>query len=185
MSLDDAQGRAACGSAQDPSYDAKRPRCALETKRYTRWDDTLTGFGVREAAVLTLNRSYVYDGCRLGLDSLIVIHPVLEEAKALLAHAGESVRGMLAMLEGTEAPHIEPGEQYFAPYPCGYYARCARDIAAPEHSVEEPPRLSAERRTSRLDHRVSPASQPAHAAPMTRVRNPQRVVVLALEPHVR
>ena len=104
------------------------------------------GLDVREAAVLTLNRNYVYDGLRLDLDSLFVMHPVLDEAEVHLGRVGERVRDMLAMLAGTEAPRIAPGEHCFAPYPCGYYTHCTRDVVAPEHEVEELPWLSAERR---------------------------------------
>ena len=42
------------------------------------------GLDVREAAVLTLDRDYVYDGARLDIDSLFRLHPVFDEASALL-----------------------------------------------------------------------------------------------------
>ena len=42
------------------------------------------GVDVREAAVLTLNRGYVYDGAQLDVDALFKLHSVLDEASALL-----------------------------------------------------------------------------------------------------
>ena len=42
------------------------------------------GLDVREAAVLTLNRDYVYDGVRLDVNALFKLRPVLNEATALL-----------------------------------------------------------------------------------------------------
>ena len=40
---------------------------------------------MRDAAVLTLNRDYVFDGMRLDLDALFTPHPVFDEASALRA----------------------------------------------------------------------------------------------------
>ena len=104
------------------------------------------GLDVREAAVLTLNRDYVYDGVRLDVDALFVAHPVFNEARALVDRVGVEVREMQAMLARAAAPVIVPGDHCFAPYPCGYYAHCTRDVIAPEHGIEELPRLTAKRR---------------------------------------
>ena len=52
------------------------------------------GLDVREAAVLTLDRSYVYDGVRLDLDALFTMHPLFDEVVALLDAVGGQVRTM-------------------------------------------------------------------------------------------
>ena len=104
------------------------------------------GLDVCEAAVLTLDRDYVYDGSRLDIDSLFRLHPVFDEASALLDTVGGQVREMLAMLAESVAPDIAPGEHCFTPYPCPYYAHCIRGHVSPEHGIDELPWLAAERR---------------------------------------
>ncbi len=105
------------------------------------------GLDVREAGVLTLDRSYVYDGERLDLDKLFRLHPVYDAATALLDSIGAQVRAMQAMLEEPGAPDIQPGDHCFAPYPCPYHAHCTRDHEVPEHGFDELPRLWPGRRT--------------------------------------
>ena len=84
---------------------------------------------VREAEVLTLNRDYVYDGVRLNVDARFKLHPVFDEATALLAGIGREAQKMRAMLTQSEAPAIAPGDHCFTPYNCPYYAHCTRDMA--------------------------------------------------------
>ena len=105
------------------------------------------GFDVREAAVLTLNPAYVYDGVRLDVDALFKLHPVLDKANALQERVGEEAAAMQAMLAESEAPNIAPGEHCFKPYPCPYYAHCTRNVVWPEHGIGELYRLRDRRRT--------------------------------------
>ena len=74
------------------------------------------GLDVREAAVLTLDRSYVYDGVRLDLDALFTMHPLLDEAGVHLDAVGEQVPMMQGMLAEPRAPDIVPGGHCFIPY---------------------------------------------------------------------
>ena len=104
------------------------------------------GLDVREAAVLTLDRSYVYDGMRLDLDALFTMYPLLDEAAAHLDTVGVQVRTMQRMLREPAAPDIEPGSHCFTPYPCPYHEHCTRDRIDPEHGIDELPRLTASRR---------------------------------------
>ena len=101
-----------------------------------------TGLDVREAGVLTLDRSYVYDGKRLDLGALFRLHPVYDEASARLDTVRSQVQEMQAMLAGSAAPDIAPGDHCFAPYACPYYSHCTRDQAVPDHGLDELPRLS-------------------------------------------
>ena len=137
------------------------------------------GLDVREASVLTLNRNYVYDGRRLDLDSLFVMHPVLNEAESHLGRVGEHVRDMLAMLSGTEAPRIAPGEHCFAPYPCGYYAHCTRDVVAPDHGVEELPWLNTARRAQLEAEGIREVRDIAPEFPLTALQRTVRSAVLS------
>lgn len=104
------------------------------------------GLDVREAGVLTLNRGYVYDGVRLDVDALFQLHPVLDEASALLDGIGVQVREMRALLGRDEAPAIAPGRHCFEPHPCPYYGHCTRDVPRSAHSITELPWLGAPRR---------------------------------------
>ncbi len=99
------------------------------------------GLDVRDAAVLTLNKGYVYDGVRLDVDALFKLRPVFEEATALLEGIGGEAREMQAMLSQSEAPAIAPGSHCFTPYGCPYYAHCTRDMIQPDHGIGELPRL--------------------------------------------
>ena len=106
------------------------------------------GIDVHEAGVLTLNREYVYDGVRLDLDALFKLHPVLDEATALLEAIGPQVHEMQEMLAHAAAPGIAPSSHCFAPYACQYYEHCTRNLAKPEHGIDELPRLTEERRSA-------------------------------------
>lgn len=108
------------------------------------------GLDVREAGVLTLNRNYVYDGGRLDLDALFRLHPVTDEATARLDAVGGQVRDQQAMLAGSAAPDIAPGDHCFVPYACPYHAHCTRHQPAADHGLDELPRLAPGLR-ARLD----------------------------------
>ena len=106
------------------------------------------GMDVRDAAVLTLDSSYVYDGVRLDLDALFRLHPMFLEAVSRLEPVGERVQEMLRMLAGSAAPDIAPDSHCFEPYPCPYYAHCTRDRIVPDHGIDELPRLTPSSRAS-------------------------------------
>lgn len=106
------------------------------------------GLDVREAGVLTLDRGYVYDGVRLDLDALFRLHPVFDQASALLDEVGAQARAMQATLARPAAPEITPGDHCFHPYACPYHAHCARGRVRPEHGIDELPRLTAEGRAA-------------------------------------
>ena len=104
------------------------------------------GVDVRDAGVMTLNREYVYDGVRLDLHALFDLHPVFDEACALLDTVTAQVREMQTMLAQPAAPDIAPGDHCFIPYECPFHAHCTRDHVAPDHDIGELPRLTARRR---------------------------------------
>ena len=97
------------------------------------------GLDVRDAAVLTLDRDYVYDGVTLDLDALFKLHPVFDEALELLDSVAAQVPELRGMLTRFAAPDIAPGDHCFEPYQCPYYSHCTRDAVLPDHGIDELP----------------------------------------------
>lgn len=89
-----------------------------------------SGLDMREADVITLDRSYVFDGVHLDLDALFKSHPVMNRAQTLQARVEKDVVEMLQMLEQSTAPDIAPGPHCFEPYDCPYYSHCTRHIVS-------------------------------------------------------
>ena len=106
-----------------------------------------SGLDVRDAAVMTLDRSYVYDGKKLDLDRLFQLHPVLEQCEKLIDTVGEDARKMQSLISESSPPDIEIGDHCFDPYECPYFAHCSRDVIWPEHGINELPSLHPNRRT--------------------------------------
>ena len=135
------------------------------------------GLDVRDAGVLTLNRDYVYDGARLDVDALFTLHPVLDEASALLDGIGARAREMRAVLARAEAPAILPGRHCFEPYPCAYYGHCTRDIPRPEHGIAELPWLSVPRRAQLEEAGIDEIKDIPEDFPLSRLQKVVRKVV--------
>ena len=110
------------------------------------WLLRAAGLDVRDAAVMTLDRSYVYDGKRLDLDALFQLHGVFEKATSMGDTVAQQARDMQTLIASDVAPDIAPGDHCFKPYDCPYYAHCTRDLATLEHGVHELPGLRTRRR---------------------------------------
>ena len=131
------------------------------------------GLDVREAAVLTLNRNYVYDGVQLDLDALFTMHPLLDKAAAQLDAVGARAGAMQRMLAGSRPPEIVPGGHCFTPYTCPYHGHCTRHLVAPEHGIDELPRLTAWRRAQLEAADIEEIRNIPREFPLTRL---QRIV---------
>ena len=131
------------------------------------------GLDVRDAAVLTLNRDYVFDGVRLDLEALFTPHPVFEAADALRDDIGAQARDLRAMLARPAAPDIAPGGHCFTPNACPYHAHCSRDANPPEHGIGELPRLGARCRVELEEARIEEVRDIPADFPLTA---PQRIV---------
>ena len=86
------------------------------------------GLDVRDVAVMTLDRSYVYDGKNLDLDRLFQLHPVLEQYEQLIDTVGADARKIQSLISDSTPPDIEIGDHCFEPYECPYFEYCSRNI---------------------------------------------------------
>jgi hypothetical protein len=145
----------------------------------------LRGLGVNvvRAGVLTLTRDYVYDGERLDLDRLFVFHDLTELAEGMLADIDRGISEMHAMLAGTR-PDIPPGPHCFAPYECGYYAHCTRDLTFPEYPLTDLPGFYSRRREELEAGGVSDVREVPEDVPLSALQAIARQCVIAGEDRV-
>ena len=156
----------------------------VENKPVLDWDVALQlwvlrgrGVDVREAGVLALNGSYVYDGVRLDVDALFKLHTVFDKAVALQEQVGEEVAAMQAMLARSEAPNIAPGDHCFKPYPCPYYAHCTRNVVWPRHGVGELHQLRQPRRAELRAAAIEEVEDVPEDFPLNRLQRTIRTAV--------
>lgn len=112
------------------------------------WVARQAGFEVRDAGLLVLNGSYLYDGVRLDPGELFRYHSRIEKAEELLPEIAGAVRAMRAAMSAEEAPVIAPGAHCRVPFPCPYFAHCTRDIPSPVHGIGELPKLTPKQRAA-------------------------------------
>ena len=77
-----------------------------------------TGLDVREAVVMTLDRSYVYDGKKLDLEKLFKFQDVLEQCESILDSVNRHARMMQTLIDTEVPPNIQTGNHCFHPYDC-------------------------------------------------------------------
>ena len=135
------------------------------------------GLDVRDAAVMTLDRTYVYDGKRLDLDALFKLHDVFEQAGAFYDTVGGQAREMQALIADATPPDIAPGDHCFTPYECPYYAHCTRDRVSPDHGIGELPWLRADRRQQLEDAGIKEVRDIPEEFPLTRLQQVVRQAV--------
>ena len=131
------------------------------------------GLDVRDAAVMTLDRSYVYDGKKLDLDRLFQLHPVMEQCEKLIDTVGEDARKMQSLISESSPPDIEIGDHCFEPYECPYFAHCSCDVIWPEHGINELPSLHTNRRVELEEAGIEEIQDIPDDFPLT---NLQRIV---------
>ena len=101
------------------------------------------GIAVDRAGVGHINRDYVYPGGSYRADELFAIADVTDEAREYAKRVPEELAAMRAALAGDAAPEIDIGRHCKNPYECDFITYCRRD--EPEWSIDEIPRLSADR----------------------------------------
>lgn len=98
------------------------------------------GLTVRQASIVHLDTSYVYEGGEHDLARLFAIEDVTTEARAFMPEVPRLLESFRTMLEGPE-PELRVGKQCTTPYECDFSARCHAFLPA-EHPISNLPRLS-------------------------------------------
>lgn len=142
------------------------------------------GLDVRDAAVMTLDRTYVYDGQQLDLDRLFMFHPVLDQCEALLDEVNNDAQEMLLLIANSTPPDIEIGEHCFTPYECPYYGHCTENVVFPDHGVEELPRLSRTQRSELEEAEINEIRDIPAKFPLRSLQSVVRQAVVQQEPIV-
>ena len=137
-----------------------------------------TGLDVHEVAVMTLDRTYVYDGKKLDLNGLFKLHDVLAQCEEFLAMIGEEAHEMQALISESEPPNIQTGDHCFAPYECPYYEHCTRDDVHPDYGIDELPSLNHERRAQLIEAGIEEIRDIPKEFPLS---NLQRIVRRAVK----
>jgi len=104
----------------------------------------LSGCGLQvEAAVMHVNRDYVYAGGALDVARLFTIVDVTAEIRELEAALPRLLADMRAALAGEAPPAIAPGPQCERPWVCEFYDRCNSPL--PDDHVAHLPGLHGRR----------------------------------------
>lgn len=142
------------------------------------------GLDVREAFVMTLDRSYVYDGKKLELEKLFKLHDVLEQCVDLLDCVSGKASEMQALVVSEKPPNIQTGDHCFTPYDCPYYEHCSRDDVYPDHSIDELPLLRSARRAQLNEAGIEEIRDIPDDFPLTNLQRIVHTTVLQQEPVV-
>lgn len=133
---------------------------------------------MREGGVLTLDKSYVFDGTTLDLDALFKLHDVLEEAEEMLETIQELASEMQSVVATDIPPEINPGDHCKTPYPCSYLDHCSNNIQLPDHGVDELFRLTARRRQELADENIIEIRDIPSEFPLTKRQQIVRTAVV-------
>ncbi|MCY3541431.1 MAG: DUF2779 domain-containing protein [Gammaproteobacteria bacterium] len=139
------------------------------------------GLDVREATVMTLDRSYVYDGKTLDLERLFKFHDVMEQCETILDSVNGNARMMQTLIGTEEPPNIQTGNHCYTPYDCPYYEHCSRDDVHPDHGIDELPSLRSSRRAQLNEAGVEEILDVPEDFPLTSLQRIVRQAVLEQE----
>jgi len=97
---------------------------------YQNYVLTKLGFTVEEVGIVHINNTYVRFG-ELEFDSLFIINNVTEEARSYFSDVEKRIKELEEYMKQTEEPEQRIGPHCFAPYSCGFFAFCTRDLPTP------------------------------------------------------
>lgn len=106
-------------------------KSATKPKEINIWDFVFqlhilrnTGLDVREGGVLTLVKSYVYDGEKLDLEALFQLHDVFDYSGDVSDSVLSLANQLQSVIFSDEPPEVEPGNHCFTPYTCPFLSHC-------------------------------------------------------------
>ena len=92
-----------------------------------------SGLHIDRVFLVHLNNQYVFDGNRLGLESLFSSSDLTEEAMAYQEEIPQLLAGLKEMLAASDPPEIFPSKHCNRPYGCEFWEYCAGGM--PDHWV--------------------------------------------------
>ena len=133
---------------RDSRVDLFEVKSGLDVKDEHQWDVAVqlyvlegAGVPVRQALLTHLNRGYIYPGGDYDLKQLFTSTDIGEAARGKRGDLIDALRVMREVLAAKAPPAIATGPQCEKPYHCPFSEHCHQ--GAPEHSMEDLPRLGA------------------------------------------
>ncbi len=133
---------------RDSRVDLFEVKSGLDVKDEHQWDVAVqlyvlegAGVPVRQALLTHLNREYIYPGGDYDLKQLFTSTDIGEAARGKRGDLIDALRVMREVLAAKAPPAIATGPQCEKPYHCPFSEHCHQ--GAPEHSIEDLPRLGA------------------------------------------
>ncbi|MCI0548658.1 MAG: DUF2779 domain-containing protein [Candidatus Rokubacteria bacterium] len=163
-------------------------KAATGVKAHYLWDlavqwHVLTGAGLdlESAAVMHLDREYVFDGVRLDPGRLFAMADVTTEAARFAREIPRLASEQLVFLAGLEPPPVAPGPQCRNPYVCEFYARCNLPLPV---DVANLPRLDDALRLDLLERGITRIQDLAAEEPLTLLQQRARAAIRSGQPWV-
>ena len=88
------------------------------------------GYEVKKVSLVTIDNTYVRVG-ELELDKLFAVTDVTENVLSIQAEISEYIDMLREYMEQADEPQREIGAHCFAPYSCGFFDYCTRDLPHP------------------------------------------------------
>ncbi len=133
---------------RDSRLDLFEVKSTLDVKDEHEWDVAVqfyvlegVGVPVRRAELMRLNREYIYPGGDYDLKQLFTSTEMTEAARGKRRDLIDALKAMREVLAAKAPPAIPTGPQCEEPYHCPFCEHCHQ--GAPEHSIEDLPRLGA------------------------------------------
>jgi predicted RecB family nuclease len=108
-----------------------------------------SGLAVSSAAVMHLNRDYIYDGKSYDPHGLFTLEDVTRAVRELGNDVPKLLRKQRTVLAQDKAPTVAPGSQCADPFICEFFEHCNPDL--PENHISCLPRLSEKKKGELAD----------------------------------
>ena len=127
------------------------------------------GLAVSSAAVMHLNRDYIYDGESYDPHGLFTLEDVTGAVRHLGNDLPKLLRKQRKVLAQDQPPSVVPGWQCSDPFLCEFFEHCNPDL--PENHISCLPRLSEKKKQELLDLGVELISDIPADFPLSEMQN--------------